>query len=254
MMLEKEIMMNLSGKVALVTGASSGIGRNIAVELVKSGAIIAVNYNRNEEGAVETLRLIKETGGYGIIVKGDVSSYETAKNMIDQVVNKLGSIDILVNNAGISKIGLFIDMNETDWDELIDIDIKGVINCSHYVLKHMLKQKRGSIINISSIWGNIGASCEVVYSATKGAVNSFTKALAKELGPSNIRVNAIAPGVIDTEMNAWLSEDERQSLIQEIPMMKFGTGEDVGKLAVFLASDSSKYITGQIITLDGGMI
>jgi 3-oxoacyl-[acyl-carrier protein] reductase len=118
----------------------------------------------------------------------------------------------------------------------------------------MLKQKRGSIINISSIWGNIGASCEVIYSATKGAVNSFTKALAKELGPSNIRVNAIAPGVIDTEMNAWLSEDERQSLIQEIPMMKFGTGEDVGKLAVFLASDSSKYITGQIITVDGGMI
>jgi 3-oxoacyl-[acyl-carrier protein] reductase len=254
MMQEKRIIMNLSGKVALVTGASRGIGRNIAVELVKSGAIVAVNYNRNEEGAVETLRLIKDSGGYAIAVKGDISSYKESRDIIDQVVSKLGNIDILVNNAGISKVGLFMDMTESDWNELIDVDLKGVINCSHCALKYMLRQKRGSIINISSIWGNAGASCEVVYSAAKGAVNSFTKALAKELGPSNIRVNAIAPGVIDNEMNAWLSKDERESLIQEIPMMKFGTGDDIGKVAVFLASENSKYITGQIITVDGGML
>lgn len=246
--------MNLKGKAALVTGASRGIGRSIAVELAKAGAAVAVNYNKNVQGAFETLRLIKESGGYGIVVKGDVSAYEQAKSIIDEVVSRLGNIDILVNNAGISKIGLFIDMQEVEWNELINVDIKGVINCSHYALKYMLKQKRGSIINISSIWGNSGASCEVVYSAAKGAVNSFTKALAKELGPSGIRVNAIAPGVIDTEMNAWLTENEKESLLEEIPLMRFGTGNDIGRLAVFLTSEASKYITGQIITVDGGMI
>jgi 3-oxoacyl-[acyl-carrier protein] reductase len=251
---EKRSIMNLSGKVALVTGSSRGIGKSIALELAKAGAVVAVNYVTNEKGALDTMTLIKESGGFGIIVKGDVGSYKEAKELIDETVNKLGSVDILVNNAAISKVGLFTDMKEEDWNELIDVDLKGVINCSHYALMHMLKRKRGSIINISSIWGNTGASCEVVYSAAKGAVNSFTKALAKELGTSNIRVNAIAPGVIDTEMNAWLSEGERESLLQEIPMMKFGTGEDIGKLAVFLASDASRYITGQIITVDGGMI
>jgi 3-oxoacyl-[acyl-carrier protein] reductase len=246
--------MNLIGKAALVTGASRGIGRSIALELAKAGAVVGVNYNRYEEGAQETLRQIRELGAFGVLVKGDISLYKEAKHIIEETASKLGRLDILVNNAGISKVGLFADMEEAEWNELIDVDIKGVINCSHCALRYMLKQSRGSIINISSIWGNTGASCEVVYSATKGAVNSFTKALAKELGPSNIRVNAIAPGVIDTEMNAWLNEDERECLMQEIPMMKFGTGEDIGKLAVFLASDVAKYITGQIITVDGGMI
>jgi 3-oxoacyl-[acyl-carrier protein] reductase len=246
--------MDLSGKATLVTGASRGIGRSIALELAKAGAVVAVNYNRYEEGAQETLRQIRELGAFGVLVKGDISLYKEAKHIIEETASKLGRLDILVNNAGISKVGLFVDMEEAEWNELIDVDIKGVINCSHCALRYMLKQSKGSIINISSIWGNTGASCEVVYSATKGAVNSFTKALAKELGPSNIRVNAIAPGVIDTEMNAWLNEDERECLMQEIPMMKFGTGEDIGKLAVFLASDEAKYITGQIITVDGGMI
>lgn len=246
--------MNLSGKTALVTGASGGIGKSIAVELVKAGAVVAINYNKNEDGALDTLRLVKEAGGFGIIIKGDISSYNESSYIVDEVVSKLGSIDILINNAGISRIGPFVDMAQAEWNELIDIDIKGVINCSHCALKYMLKQNRGIIINISSIWGNTGASCEVIYSAAKGAVNSFTKALAKEMGPSGIRVNAIAPGVIDTEMNGWLTKEEKESLIQEIPMMKLGNGEDIGKLAVFLASDAAKYITGQIITVDGGMI
>lgn len=246
--------MNLRGKAALVTGSSRGIGRSIALELAKAGAAVAVNYRNDEEGACKTLELIKNNGGYGIIVKGDVSNYDNSKDIVEYVIQKFGSLDILVNNAGISKVGLFIDMKEEEWNELIDINLKGAINCSHHALKHMLSKKTGSIINISSIWGIAGASCEVIYSATKGAINSFTKALAREVGPSNIRINAIAPGVIDTEMNNWLSHAENENLRQEIPMLKFGTGEDVGKLAAFLASESSKYITGQIITVDGGML
>lgn len=243
----------LNGKVALVTGGSRGIGRSIALELSKAGAAVVFSYSRDEAGAEETLRFIKELGGYGKSIKGDVSIYKDAVQMIDFTVKSFGNIDILINNAGISHIGLFMDMQETEWSKLLDVDLKGVLNCSHYALQHMASQKKGSIINISSIWGNSGASCEAVYSAAKGAVNSFTKALAKEMAPSNIRVNAIAPGVINTEMNKWLSEEERKTLMNEIPMMRFGNAEDIGKLAVFLCSDAANYITGQIITVDGGL-
>jgi 3-oxoacyl-[acyl-carrier protein] reductase len=243
----------LNGKVALVTGGSRGIGRSIALELSKAGAAVVFSYSRDEAGAEETLRFIKELGGYGKSIKGDVSIYKDAVKMIDFTVKSFGNIDILINNAGISHIGLFMDMQETEWSKLLDVDLKGVLNCSHYALQHMASQKKGSIINISSIWGNSGASCEAVYSAAKGAVNSFTKALAKEMAPSNIRVNAIAPGVINTEMNKWLSEEERKTLMNEIPMMRFGNAEDIGKLAVFLCSDAANYITGQIITVDGGL-
>ena len=153
-----------------------------------------------------------------------------------------------------SKVGLFMDQEPSLWNNILDVNLKGTINCSHNAIKEMIKQKKGSIINISSMWGEVGASCEVIYSASKGAVNAFTKALAKELAPSNIRVNAIAPGVIDTEMNKWLTKDERATLIDEIPMMKFGEISDVGMLVTFLASENSKYITGQVITIDGGFL
>lgn len=246
--------MDLSGKVALITGASRGIGRGIALEFAKAGAIVVVNYRKDEKGALETLKLIKEAGSYGTCIKADVSKFNETTSMINDIIEKYGNIDILVNNAGISKVGLFMDMAEEEWKELLDIDLRGPINCSHCVLKHMVSKKRGSIINISSIWGNSGASCEAVYSAAKGGLNSFTKALAKELAPSNIRVNAIAPGVIDTEMNNHLSKEEKEELKLYIPMMRFGNGEDIGKLTVFLASENSNYITGQIITIDGGMI
>lgn len=247
-------MKRLSGKVAVVTGGSRGIGRSIALELAKDGACVVINYKTNDEEAKNTLELIKSLGSFGLIVKADVSVYNEAKLLIDKTVESFGKIDILVNNAGISKIGLFIDMKEEEWDSMIDINFKGVINCSHNVLKYMVSQKRGSIINISSMWGNVGASCETIYSATKGAVNLFSKSLAKEMAPSNIRVNSVAPGVINTEMNSWLSADDKKQLEEEIPMGKFGEGEDVGKTVVFLASEESKYITGQIITVDGGMI
>lgn len=244
----------LNGKVALVTGASRGIGRAIAIELSKNGVIIAINYKKDKEGAEETLKIINENGGYGKIFNGDVSCYKEMEIMMKNIYDNFGKIDILVNNAGISKIGLFMDMNENEIKDIIDINLIGTINCSHTAIKYMINRKSGSIINISSMWGEVGASCEVVYSASKGAINAFTKALARELGPSNIRVNAIAPGVINTEMNQWLSKEEKDVLKEEIPLMKFGEGYDVGKLTAFLASEDSSFITAQVITLDGGMI
>ncbi|MBU3180233.1 SDR family oxidoreductase [Clostridium psychrophilum] len=246
--------MSLEGKVAIVTGASRGIGKGIAIQLAKAGACVVINYRSNDEEAEKTYQEIKKIGAYALKIKGDVSDYEFSKQMIKTTVDKLGKVDILINNAGISKIGLFMDATPAEWNNILDVNLKGTINCSHSVVRQMIKQKSGSIINISSMWGAVGASCEVIYSASKGAINSFTKALAKELAPSNIRVNAIAPGVIDTEMNGWLSSDERKSLIDEIPMMKFGEVSDVGMLVTFLASENSKYITGQVITIDGGML
>ena len=246
--------MNLKGKVAIVTGASRGIGKGIAIELAKAGACVVINYKSNDEAAEKTMKEIRELGVYALKIKGDISDYEFSKQLIKFTVEKLGKIDILINNAGISKVGLFMDMSPEEWDYIINVNLKGTINCSHNAVKEMIKQKSGSIINISSMWGSVGASCEVIYSASKGAINSFTKALAKELAPSNIRVNAIAPGVIDTEMNSWLSSEERKSLASEIPMMKFGEVQDVGMLVTFLASENSKYITGQVISIDGGMI
>jgi len=246
--------MSLKGKVAIVTGASRGIGKGIATELAKAGACVVINYKSNDEAAEKTFQEIRELGAYALKIKGDVSNYEFSKQMIKTTVEKFGKIDILINNAGISKVGLFMDATPEEWDNIFNVNIRGAINCSHNVVQEMIKQKSGSIINISSMWGEIGASCEVIYSASKGAINSFTKALAKELAPSNIRVNAIAPGVINTEMNAWLTEDERKALIDEIPMMKFGEVRDVGMLVAFLVSENSKYITGQVITIDGGML
>lgn len=245
--------MNLKGKVAIVTGASRGIGKGIAIELAKAGACVVINYKSNDKAAENTLQEIRNLGVYAMTIKGDVSDYESSKRLIKTTIEKLGKIDILVNNAGISKIGLFMNELPEDWDKILNVNLKGTINCSHNVVKEMLKQKSGTIINISSMWGNVGASCEVIYSASKGAINSFTKALAKELAPSNIRVNAIAPGVIDTEMNSCLTGEEREALVSEIPMTKFGEVCDVGMLVTFLASEKSKYITGQVISIDGGM-
>jgi len=246
--------MSLKGKVAIVTGASRGIGKGIAIELAKAGVCVVINYKNNDEAAKETLDEIRKLGAYALIIKGDVSDYAFSKTMVKNTIDKLGKIDILINNAGISKVGLFMDATPQEWDNILNVNLKGAINCSHSVVKEMISQKGGSIINISSMWGEVGASCEVIYSASKGAINAFTKALAKELAPSNVRVNAIAPGVIDTEMNKWLTNDERKSLVSEIPMMKFGEVSDIGKLVTFLASENSKYITGQVITIDGGFL
>jgi len=246
--------MSLQGKTALITGASRGIGRSIAIELARSGVSVAINFSKDINGAEETLRQVKDIGGYGFVVQGDISKYNEAKSTVEKVIKTFGKIDILVNNAGISKVGLFMDMKEEDWDSIMNTNLKGAFNCSHNVVEYMISQKSGCIINVSSIWGNVGASCEVIYSASKGGINSFTKALAKELAPSNITVNAIAPGVIKTEMNQWLSKEETEALIDEIPMMRMGEGEDIGRAVVFLAGEGAKYITGQVLTVDGGML
>ncbi|EQB86019.1 3-oxoacyl-[acyl-carrier protein] reductase [Clostridium punense] len=245
--------MKFSGKVVLITGGTRGIGKSIALEFAKEGATLALNYVNDDERAEETLKEIKEIGGYGILIKGDVSNYTFAGKMVEQVIKTLGKVDILVNNAAISKIGLFMDMEECDYNSVMDINFKSVYNTSHSVIKHMITNKRGNIINISSMWGNLGASCEVLYSSSKGAINSFTKSLAKELAPSNIRVNAVAPGVINTEMNAWLTKEEREELVNEIPLGRLGNGEEVAKVVAFLASEDSSYVTGQIINVDGGL-
>lgn len=246
--------MDFKGKVVLITGGSRGIGRSIAEEFGRLGATVIINYKNNDRAANGTLSCIRGLGGYATSIKGDVSDYIFVKDMIESIVKKFGKIDVLVNNAGISKVGLFIDMEEGDFDNIINTNLKSMFNCCHHAAKYMLEKKSGSIVNISSMWGQVGASCEVIYSASKGAVNSFTKALGKELGSSGIRVNAIQPGVIDTEMNSWMSKEERESIEMEIPMMKFGSGEDIARLAAFLASDSAKYITAQVVTVDGGYI
>ncbi|GAA0121748.1 MAG: SDR family oxidoreductase [Clostridium argentinense] len=246
--------MSLRGKVAIITGGTRGIGKSIALELSQKGASVVLNYKNDDESAKKTLEEIKNIGGYAILVKGDVSDYRFCKTLVTKVIDEFGKIDVLVNNAGISKVGLFIDMNEEDYNLIMDTNMKSIFNMCNNVCKYMIEKKSGNIINISSMWGNVGASCEVMYSASKGAVNLFTKALAKELAPSNIRVNAIAPGVINTEMNSWMSSEELNSMMEEIPLGRLGEGEDVAKAAAFLAGDESKYITGQIINVDGAIL
>lgn len=247
-------MGKLSGKIALITGASRGIGRGIAVEMAKQGAQVVINYSKDDEGANKTLEEIKKMNGYAILVKEDIGTFNGCKNMVEEVIKTLGRIDILVNNAGISNIGLFMDAQEDDINKMVNINLLGAMYLTRNVIEYMIPRKCGTIINISSIWGEVGASCEVLYSATKGGVNLFTKALAKELAPSNIRVNAIAPGVINTQMNECFSEEEKNSLADDIPIGRFGEPTEIGKIAVFLSSDDSSYITGQIIKADGGFI
>ncbi len=246
--------MNLEGKIAVVTGSSRGIGRAIAVELASNGASVVLNYEKNDIAAESVLEYIKKNQGYAILKKNNVSIYKEAKELIDFTISKFGKIDILVNNAGISNVNIFTDMTEESIDEIFNVNLKGVVSVSHNAVKYMMKRKSGVILNISSIWGDVGASCEVLYSTTKGGINSFTKALAKELGPSNIRVNAILPGVINTEMNDCFDKQEKETLVEEIPLNRFGEPNEIAKAACFLCSEDASYITGSILKVDGGMI
>ncbi len=247
-------MGSLRGKVALVTGASRGIGKAIALELSRDGASVIINYSKDNNGAELTLVEIIANGGSAKLLKGDISSFEKSKIMIDEAIKMFGKIDILVNNAGISQIGLFMDSSEEDIDAIIGTNLLGAMYLSKHVLPHMISKGSGNIVNISSMWGEVGASCEVLYSASKGGLNLFTKALAKEVALSGVRVNAIAPGVIETEMNSFLGEEERKALEEEIPMGRFGDTKEIGKAVSFLCDDNCKYLTGQIIRIDGGMI
>ncbi len=246
-------MEKLLGKTALITGASRGIGRAIAIEFAKEGANIVINYSKDELGAEETLKILKGIGVVAYKIKEDVSSFEGAEKIIDFTLKSFGKIDILVNNAAKSTIGLFMDSSKEEIENILNTNLLGPLYLSKMAIPHMIN-KNGVILNISSMWGEVGASCEVLYSTSKGGINLFTKALAKEMAPSNIRVNAIAPGVIDTSMNSFLSKEDRKDLEEEIPFGRFGSPEEIGKIAVFLCSKDSSYITGQIIRADGGYI
>lgn len=246
-------MGKLLGKTALITGASRGIGRAIAIEFAKEGANIVINYSKDDMGAEETLKILENIGVVAYKIKEDVSSFEGAKKIIDFTLKSFGKIDILVNNAAKSTIGLFMDSSKEEIEGILNTNLLGPLYLSKIAIPHMINRK-GVILNISSMWGEVGASCEVLYSTSKGGINLFTKALAKEMAPSNIRVNAIAPGVIDTSMNSFLSKEDRKNLEEEIPFGRFGSPEEIGKIAVFLCSEDSSYITGQIIRADGGYI
>ena len=245
--------MNLSGKVILVTGASRGIGRAIAIELASKGAAIAINYSKDDEGAKATFENVIKNGGYGKLFKKDISNYNNCRELIDEVIGTFGKLDVLVNNAGISKFGLLMDMSLEEINDLVNTNLMGAIYLSKLAINNMMRSG-GNIINISSVWGEVGASCEVIYSATKGGLNLFTKALAKEVASFNIRVNSVAPGVINTEMNNVLDSEDQEVLKNEIPMMRFGEAHEVARVVSFLCEDKCKYLTGQIIRIDGGFI
>lgn len=247
-------MNDLRGKIALITGGSRGIGKAIAFELGKHGATVIINYCRNDEIAKETYNEFNKAGIYCKLIKADISSIEQCNYLMKNLIDTFGKIDILINNAGVSHIGLFIDMSEDEITSILNTNLIAPITLSKLALQDMVKRKEGRIINISSIWGEVGASCEVIYSATKGAINTFTKALAKEAAPFGVIVNAIAPGVIDTDMNKCFSKEEISALKEEIPLSRLGTSAEISKAVAFLCSNDCTYMIGKILTIDGGYI
>ena len=243
----------MSRKVAVITGASRGIGRACAMELASHGYEVVINFVQNEAAAMETVEAIKASGGSAYPFRADVADAEEASALIKFSLSLTGRIDVLVNNAAISVVGLFTDITADTEKRLFDVNLMGTLNCTKAVLPYMIREQSGAIVNVSSMWGQVGASCEVHYSTAKAAIIGFTKALAKEVAPSGIRVNCVAPGVIDTEMNAHLSPDDLQTLADEIPMGRLGSPAEVAECVRFLC-DSASYVTGQVISPTGGYI
>ena len=237
-------------KIIIVTGASRGIGREIAKELAIKGNIVIANYNKSENKIIELKKELEEKDIKIDTYKADVSKREEAKKLVQFAIEKYGKIDVLINNAGISQIKEFTQITDDDWNNMINTNLNSVFYMSQETCKNMIHNKKGCIINISSIWGITGASCEVHYSVSKAGVDALTKALAKELGPSNIRVNSVSPGIINTEMNSHLSEEEIERLKEEIPLEKIGRTQDIEKCIEWLIED--EYTTGQVISINGG--
>ena len=246
-------MSELEGRVSLVTGASRGIGKAIALKLASLGSKVAVNYREREAEANSVIEAIaSQGGGEAIAIKADVADTEAVKAMVEQVTDRWGSIDILVNNAGITRDTLVLRMGDKDWDEVIDTNLRGAYLCTKFALRSMIRQRRGRIINISSIAGVMGNPGQSNYAASKGGLISFTKSVAREMGSRRITVNAVAPGFIVTEMTDKLPSERKESVRAIIPLQRFGEPEDVAELVAFLASEKAGYITGQVICIDGG--
>ena len=241
-------------QTALVTGSSRGIGRAIAVELAREGWAVCVNYLELREAAEDLVRLLRAEGWEAIAVRADVSDRDAVEAMVRTAQAELGPIELLVNNAGISYQGLFQDTSNEIWDRTLAVNLTGARNAAQAVLPHMLSEKRGCIVNISSMWGLRGASCEVAYACSKAAIIGLTRSLALELAPSGIRVNCVAPGCIETDMVRVLGEETRAMLVEETPLGRLGTPEDIAHAVAFFASEKASFLTGQVLTADGGFI
>lgn len=241
-------------KVAVVTGASRGIGAAIAQELAMRGYRVAVCYRTGQQPAQALCETLMKAGKTAIPVFLDVRSEDSVRAMFREVREQLGEPTLLVNNAGIARQKLFTDLTAQDWDDMMASTVRGTFLCTREALPAMIRRKWGRVVNISSMWGQIGASCEVDYSAAKAAVIGMTKALAKEVAPSGITVNAVAPGVVDTEMIACFSEEEKEALAQETPLERLGTPQDIAKAVCFLCSEDAGFITGQVLGVNGGFV
>lgn len=243
----------LQNKVALVTGASRGIGRAIAVTLAEKGAQVIVNYNGSKEKAEEVVAQIRENGGEAESFQCNVADFEKCGEMVNEIIAKYGHVDILVNNAGITRDGLLMKMSEKDFDDVVSTNLKGAFNTIRHLSKHFLKQRSGKIINLSSVSGVMGNAGQANYSASKAGVIGLTKSVAKELGSRGINVNAIAPGFIETDMTDAMPEKAKEAVKEQITLKRVGKPQDIANVAAFLASEGADYITGQVISVDGGM-
>ena len=238
----------------LITGASRGIGAQCALTFAKAGYDVALNYCRSEEKALALVKEIEALGVRAFAVQADVADSAQVKGMFDAVRAELDTVDVLVNNAGIAHVGLLTDMTDDEWRRLIDTDLSGTFYCCREALSDMIRAHSGVIVNIASMWGEVGASCEAAYSAAKAGVIGLTKALAKEVGPSGVRVNAVSPGVVMTDMMAGFSEDDVAALKDETPLTSLGAPEDIADAVLFLASEKARFITGQVLSVNGGMV
>ena len=245
---------DLSGKVALVTGASRGIGAVVAARLAEAGARVGVNYHASSDAATVVVDSIKKAGGEAFLVGGDVSQEDKAEGVIKNLVEHFGGIDILINNAGINKDQLLIRMKPEDFDSVMNVNRRGAFLCTRYAMTHLIRQRSGRVINMSSVVGLSGNPGQANYAAAKAGLVGLTKAVAREVASRNVTVNALAPGYITTAMVDELSEETQAKILERIPMGRFGTPEDVAEAVVFLCSDGASYITGQVLTIDGGMI
>ncbi|MBR2401896.1 MAG: 3-oxoacyl-[Lachnospiraceae bacterium] len=243
----------LSGKVALVTGAGRGIGREIALTLAEYGAKVVVNYNGSKEKAEEVVRLIEEKGGEAFAWQCSVSDFEQCGVMVEETIKRFGKIDILVNNGGITRDNLVMKMTEEDFDAVIDTNLKGTFNTMKHCYRPMLKQRSGRIINLSSVTGLLGNAGQVNYAASKAGVVGMTKSMARELASRGITVNAVAPGYIDTDMTQAMTDAAKEATLAQIPLHRVGSTKDIAEAVAFLASDKASYITGQVLSVDGGM-